>query len=535
MNKLYLTGAIALSVAFGSNAQTADNFTVIKDNTVTHTHDVSGIKSIQISEGKVKGTDASGTELFNHNIADIDEISFADVPVVDGKTFSHSSTYAGWKELAVSLTNGQELTVTGVKDIDAAFQKHLFTAGDGKVTFKGLDGDYTLYYKPGQEAFWLENRAKGVNDGVIYLFGAGFGHAGLEGATAANWAWNTPQDIQMANKVGDGVYEVNLYLADNYAVKFFHQVGWGGEYGSTNHVPYPTTAMEMGWAGDFNSGHFSGDFVPGSEFTPGVYTIHIDVNKKLCALLKDGETAPDVDFNSWKNRKINGTPISNYNSGFFDGNTVWGDLTFTQGQEVTFEGFAGLKYALSPDYFEFRDGKIYFKAPTSDKEYRIYFSDGNKLFYAMGHQDINQPEGLWLRGWGIAHPFTDSDNAEFACKTNDSNNWHKEDGCYEVFYAPQTSAGVYEATLALGFLGENQFQLRVFANKWDKDGAAKAFIKSGDVTIVNGDEETFIGKTGDVNFGIDDYKGKFQRGTYHIKIDTTTSPATVTFTKYKAE
>lgn len=529
MNKLYITGATALLTAVGANAQTADNFTVIKDNAIVSTHNVDGINSINISNGKIQGTTANGTELFSHNIGEIDEISFADVPVIDSRLFTNSSTFEGWKELSLPLTNGQKLTVEGVTNVKAAFQQHLFDTADGEITFKGLDGDYTLYYKPGQEAFWLENRSKGISDGVIYLFGAGFGHAGLEGASAGNWTWNTPQDIQMANKVAEGVYEANLYLAEGFAVKFFHQVGWGGEYGSTNYIPYPTTAIEMGWAGDFNSGHFSGDFVPGSDFTPGVYTIHIDTNKRFCSLVKDGENVPEVDFSGWDKRTVNGTPISGYNTQYFDGNTVWGDLYLEQDQEVVFEGWAGLKHALSPDYFEFRDGKIYFKAPSSERQYRMFFSDGNKLFYTMGNQDNRHPEGLWLRGWGIAHPFTDSNNAEFA-----RGDWHKMDGAYEVFYAPKTAEGVYEATLSLGFLGDDQFQLRVFDNKWEKDGA-KAFIKSGDVTIVNGDEETFIGKTGDVNFGIDDYKGQFKRGTYHVKIDTTTSPVTVTFTKYSAD
>lgn len=512
-------------VAAGASAQNADNFTAIKGNKVISTHDASGIAKIKVENGVLTGVNKDNSTAFSLTAADLDKLSFEDVAAVDKTIFTPSSAFEGWQEIQLELTNGQELELIGIADADKKFQQHLFDVNGDKATFKGLDGSYTLYYKPGLEAFYLENRDKKVEDGVIWLFGNGFGHAGIENVSAGSWSWATPADVQMANKVEDGVYEVNLYLAADFAVKFFHQIGWGGEYGSTGYIPYPTSKIEAGWAGQVN-GHFSGDFVPGKDFQPGVYTIRIDTNKKYVTLLAEGEAAPEVNFDGWGNRKVNGTAISQWNGDYFDGNTVWGDLNLTQGQEVTFEGFAGLEHALSPDFFEFRDGKIYFKAPTSDKQYRMYFSDANKMFYTVHHQDLAHPTCLWLRGWGIAHPFTDSNSANFA----DPNGSHKADGAYEVFSAPQTAEGVYEATLALGFLGDDQFQLRVFSNKWEKNNV---FLKSGEVTIVNGDDETFIGKTGDVNFGIDDYKGQFQRGTYHIKIDTNTTPYTVTFTKVK--
>ena len=524
MNKIYAISCVAL-ITMGAHAQKADNFTAIKGNTVVSTHKAASVTRIKVENGILTGVDSDQTTIFTLNASDLDKLSFEDVAAVDKTIFTPGTTFDGWQEIKLDLVNGQELELLGIEDAESKFQKHFFEVNGDKATFKGLDGSYTLYYKPGLEAFYLENRDKKVADGVIWLFGQDFGHAAVNHASAGVCTWATPADVQMANKVADGVYEVNAYLGANFTLKFFHQIGRGGEYGSLDYIPYPTSEIEAGWSGTVN-GHFTGDYVPGKDFVPGVYTIYIDTNKKFVTLLNEGDEVPEVNFNGWSNRKVNGVSISQWNNEYFDGNTVWGDLNLTQGQEMTFEGFAGLEHALSPDFFEFRDGKIYFKAPASDKQYRMYFSDNNKLFYTVHHQDLRHPDCLWLRGWGIAHPSTDGNNANFA----DPNGSHKADGAYEVFSAPKTAEGVYEATLALGYLGEDQFQLRVFDNKWEK---TNTFLKSGEVTIVNGDDETFIGKTGDTNFGIDDYKGKFTRGTYHVKIDTTTSPYTVTFTKVK--
>ena len=183
MNKIYAISCVAL-ITMGAHAQKADNFTAIKGNTVVSTHKAASVTRIKVENGILTGVDSDQTTIFTLNASDLDKLSFEDVAAVDKTIFTPGTTFDGWQEIKLDLVNGQELELLGIEDAESKFQKHFFEVNGDKATFKGLDGSYTLYYKPGLEAFYLENRDKKVADGVIWLFGQDFGHAAVNHASA---------------------------------------------------------------------------------------------------------------------------------------------------------------------------------------------------------------------------------------------------------------------------------------------------------------------------------------------------------------
>ncbi|MCM1449150.1 MAG: hypothetical protein NC082_02300 [Clostridiales bacterium] len=532
MKTLYALAAMMFPMATVC-AQQSENFSFIKNGKIESRINGSQVTQIKVSDGTLTGIDNSNGTIFSKGMEEIDHIAFADIPEVNGVALAPSTVYPGWFEIAINLSQGQEIELS--EGAGELLQETFFLVEGNSATFIGNDGDYKLYMNPEHSGLYLETVQRGNVDGVIWVAGRGIGHPSAAGeSVTSELGWGNPSDVQMGVKLGDNCYQATVYLAKDFEFKLYMTPGQesNGDY-DTNEwvVPYPASLIDAGWDGESTFGHFNGKYVAGFDFEPGVYTIFADKNNLFLTLLKADEYAPDLNFNGWPNRKVNGVPVKEWNGTYFNGNTVWADLYLEQGQEMTFEGFYGLEYSLSPDFFEFRDGKWYYIAPstTPDNPHRLMFSDANRLFYFMGCQtfsyDANTGEGkgLWLRGKGLAHPFTDWDNAM------SSDNFQSfADGAYEAFWAPNTAAGIYEATLTLGVNDAQDLQLHVYYHKFER-GEDKILLRSEDATIVN-EYGCYFGKNADnFTFGVADIDN-FIPGTYHIKIDMNTK--TVTFSQY---
>ena len=77
---------------------------------------------------------------------------------------------------------------------------------------------------------------------------------------------------------------------------------WGGELASTIVNTQPVNLLGKGWyysdpaTGGTGGGHFTGDFVAGPDFTPGVYRVRIDLNKNICMFIDkvdEGQLGPE--------------------------------------------------------------------------------------------------------------------------------------------------------------------------------------------------------------------------------------------------
>jgi len=109
---------------------------------------------------------------------------------------------------------------------------------DGVVTFKAIAGLYKLrvdFSKKWIEVEAMENendRATlgGTNSQAIWCIGGNFGKPGI------GPSWNTTDGAYCLAQVAPGIHQFSLVygvqLGSGFSIKFFHQKGWGGEFGS---------------------------------------------------------------------------------------------------------------------------------------------------------------------------------------------------------------------------------------------------------------------------------------------------------------
>ncbi|MDR1258607.1 MAG: DUF5125 domain-containing protein [Tannerellaceae bacterium] len=143
-------------------------------------------------------------------------------------------------EIDVDLKQGQEITVSGLADmadwwIDADY---LVKDGDG-YTFVPIDGRYRISANLSMKYFRVEALAGNSpaslaedGSGAVWIIGEGVGKPSVTGNEVG---WNTDKALCMA-PVGGRKYQLTVVAgetvkADNINFKFFHQKGWGGEFG----------------------------------------------------------------------------------------------------------------------------------------------------------------------------------------------------------------------------------------------------------------------------------------------------------------
>lgn len=433
---------------------------------------------------------------------------------VNGEKLGVLSGSSSMMGIELKLRKGDKLTFEGMGDMTKSLQKDFFkdmTAG--QATFIGEDGTYQLYYEISTGLVYVQHPAEAVYPEALWLCGEGWGHPMAGGANCSAWNWNDVKGAVMASRIEPDVYETTIYLADAFKIKFFKQHGWGGEYGSLDVISYPADQLAPGHVADGSTGygHFTGDFVPGSAFQAGVHTVRIDVKRGICAL---------VDQVDWSKlggvRRINGNDMTwEYALGT---NFLAMDLDLKKGQEMKFEGFGGLDKALHPDFFKIQDGKVTFIAP--DGKYRILYKKDRGIFYCAPPDNENKPNGLWVTGVAIGHP----------CQ---SNGVHDEstygwDDPKDYFYLVPQGNGVYEGTLYLEPRANGEgFGFMIYPERWNWN----VLYGTENTKIVNEGNSHVGDNGGSNNFGPDTPEGGFEPGVYKVKVDTNTSPVTVTFSR----
>lgn len=431
---------------------------------------------------------------------------------------AEASSYLG---IALELHQGDEVTFGNFGDVEKMLQPDFFEdITKDKATFIGADGNYKLFYDPVNKLMYLENRSVNYPDG-LWVCGANFGHPQAGRVTVDAWTFNLPSDVFQCVKVSDNIFETTLYLVKDFQFKFYKQRSWGDELASTVVNPQPIDLLGKGWyysdpaTGGTGGGHFTGDFVAGPDFTPGVYRVRIDLNKNICMFIDkvdEGQLGPE-------SYKINGMELTQSDYAGYIGV----ELNLAKGQTVDFEGFSYLDYMLQPEYFTNENGQYKFNAP--DGKYKILYNKVREMiFVEIADVSMAYPDALWICGLNFGHPKI-SGNLDADIAGNLSSGDWLWDTPKDAICCVKTSEGVFEANLLL----RNDFMFKFFK----KRSAWNEVITSFDVTIVS--EGDLIARGGywegeqwkeTENFGPGN---NFRAGIYHVKLDMNTN--TCTFTK----
>lgn len=165
----------------------------------------------------------------------------------------------------LNMVKGEAVTIDGIEDLkDWWIDPDFFTtSGQGALSFNGMNGkyritaDFTLKYfnveaMNGNELATLQ--ADG--SGAIWIIGEGIGKPKV---STNQVGWNTDKALCMV-PVGNKKYQVTVTAgtsmnSDNINFKFFHQKGWGGEFGGAD----VTTTSDLIFIGNGTNGRDSGN------------------------------------------------------------------------------------------------------------------------------------------------------------------------------------------------------------------------------------------------------------------------------------
>lgn len=186
-------------------------------------------------------------------------------------------------QLDIDLTQGEEITFVGLNNwwVDPDF----FAEEGEKMTFVPISGRYRVtanlplnYLKV--EALIGSNEATLQPDGTgaIWIIGTDVGKPSV---AKNEVGWNTDKALCMA-PVGNKKYQLTVVGGETVSVnsinfKFFHQKGWGGEYGSES----LTTGSDIIFVGNGSNGRDNGNLgiVEGKTLTAGkTYLFTVDVS-----------------------------------------------------------------------------------------------------------------------------------------------------------------------------------------------------------------------------------------------------------------
>lgn len=428
--------------------------------------------------------------------------------------------------IELDLKNGDELTFEDMGDVSKALPPHLFKdVTDSKASYCGPDGSFKLLYDTETGLIYILPKENGSNPYALWICGEGWGHPMAQSADCAAWNWSDIKGSVPAFKISENTYEVSLYLGDNFKFLFFKEpANWNADnnYNRLAIETYPANAIGIGYFSDTNTGygHFTGDFVPGDEFTPGTYTLRIDTERNICAIM---EKVSDWDNLPANIRKINDVELKVLDQNFAA--YVGAELYLTQGQEMTFTGIGALDKALHPDFFNVENGKVTFTQPTG--KYRLNYKLDRGIVYVHPCDD-NQ--GLWITGQGIGHPCQ-------SLSVYDYCDWGF-DNPKDYINVPEVSPGVYQGTIFCGDVPDLvnweddgrrfgfQFQMYDGRFNWNSNYGATTcdIVNEGDAHIgLVKDFFNFLPLVG------------FTPGVYTITVDTNnhsaTKRATVTFSR----
>ena len=441
--------------------------------------------------------------------------------LVNGKEMGILPGVSSYLGVQLNLQKGDVVNFENFGDISEMVQPDFFeNATEDQAVFRGANGDYKLYYDPSNRLIYVENTQSEFPD-AIWTCGSGYGHPSAESATAHGWQFNTGDSYQCV-KVDEGIFETTLFLDKDFHLLFYKKrADWSTGFGTLVLDPLPANLLDKHYQysniSSIGNGHFTGDLVPGKDFTPGVYRLRIDVNKGVIAAvnkMNENDIKP-LEF------KVNGELMQKSATPNFQ-EVV---LTLTQGQTVNFEGFSHLQYMLQPEFFEWVDGQYKFRAVSGT--YRVSYRLDREFIYVERTDKTNYPDAMWLTGNGFGHPKTDGSIWSFL--SVDNTGWgFGTPGQY--ICCAKTGDGIFETTFYFhAFWGGVAFyQGKHVTGDW------KNAIKSSEVNIVSSDGSFgralgFNADGGDkINFGATINNIESQYGVYHLKWDMNTNTCTIT-------
>lgn len=142
----------------------------------------------------------------------------------------------------------------------------LYNAEKNRLVFTGDSGEYDVFYSSTYSYFYIL-RENDVAPACYWLTGSGHWLSPVPySSQPGDWNMDNFLKTGYVRPIGDGKYQITIYLTTDFDIQLYANRGWGGV------ITYPiTSALGIVY-------HSNGrDIVQGSGFVPGNYRITLDV------------------------------------------------------------------------------------------------------------------------------------------------------------------------------------------------------------------------------------------------------------------
>lgn len=413
----------------------------------------------------------------------------------------------------ISFTQGETLTITGIDDLENAYNRDFFVPdGNGAFTFAPESGEYDVYYSPRYNYIWVA-KMDAVAPDCLWIIGHGFicapvWHPDFSSDAVSGWATDYIYQLGYCVKVGEDLYQCSMYLNDKHTWGSFEFEIYSDLESNKTHG-FGGTSLTGFTKGITLSG--AGDGMPGLTstvgFQPGYYVITF--NNATGEINLDRKT-PYIEAVG-SGIFINGVELMTDASGY-DG----ADIEFTTGQTVTLTGMDVEE--LNRDFFEVKSGNITFKG-VSGTYFVQHFPDYKYTWLNNG--DFTYPDCIYILGTGkFAAP-------EYSAYVGwEYDGW--DQSAPAMVTAPMIAENTYKATMSMSTDNSDWRVLVEFYSDldWSKEGLMNIELAGPAASrfYIEGEED------GICVAGVDEVEDPFVPGNYEFLITVKDGTMTLNIT-----
>lgn len=408
----------------------------------------------------------------------------------------------------VAFTKDAETEISGVANLEGAYNRDFFSYEGGKLTFLRESGNYDVYYSPKYNYFWVVKENANYPE-AYWIVGTGFTHAS-EWHEDFNhngwWAVDNTIDLGYVGKIADHLYQATLYLNNTHE--------WGLEFEtykerySDNHDGAENGFCINEIKGDVlglqvsNAKSGINGLVPTADFAAGYYTLLFDESDMSVTLTRHTAWPEIVDL---------GLTMAGQEFEAHADFSIIRSIHLEKGQEVAFAGFTTMEHAYNRDFFAYENGKLTFLRESGD--YTIEYWNAYDYMWVY-NWDAATPDCIYL--WGNGRVSTPEWNEALGYEAGNSFN------AYAPYFtvAPKIADHKYQATMSVSNYN-SWWDIRIVAFKDVAYGQNVLPIMNADIVTGDAAGIFYINGAGtiDGNWGASVYSddnGGNTQGTYRF-------------------
>ena len=410
---------------------------------------------------------------------------------------------------SISFTKGDEVKITGISDLEGAYNRDFFGKEGDKLTFLRESGTYDVFYSPKYNYFWIA-KMDAVAPECLWIIGHGFTCATTWHKDYGYGGWANDNILTMgyAPRIDENKYQCSMYLNtahewDSFEFEVYSNLDSGKENGfAGKSLSGFTKGVALSGAADGKPGLTSD-----SGFQAGYYVITFDnatgdINLDRITPWEDAGKSGIV---------IGGVELDVDKDGGFD----YADIEFTTGDEVAFSGIEADE--LNRDFFNVADGKVTFAGVSGT--YQVKYFPAYNYTWVCG-KGMSFPDCIYILGSGkwAAPVFSETALSEDVA--------YNRDAPYFVV-APKTADGTYKATMSMSPVNIDERVLLEFYSdlSWGQEGTMPVALGGSAASKFTLDtEKGWL-------CGVDEENNPFVPGNYQMIITASSHGLSLDITK----